>query len=52
MKKFRDFEEDELKHRRLKKESRQKIKTKLKDIIETEDWDELDYGKRNRSNRR
>lgn len=34
-------ETDGLKQKKIKKESRHNFKTHLQDVIETEDWDEL-----------
>jgi hypothetical protein len=43
-KSFKQYSEEneDVRKRPLKKESRHNYKTHLKDIIETEDWDELE----------
>jgi hypothetical protein len=43
-KSFREYSEEneELRKKRIKKESRHNFKTHLMDVIENEDWDELE----------
>lgn len=42
-KRFKEYlEEDDLRHKKLKKESRHNYKDHLRDIIESGDWDELE----------
>ena len=39
---FREYSEEDVRKRPLKKESRHNYKTHLMDVIEQEDWDELE----------
>lgn len=39
---FREYTEEDMRKRPLKKESRHNYKTHLMDVIEQEDWDELE----------
>ena len=41
-KSFREYIEEEIRKRPLKKESRHNYKKHLMDVIESEDWDELE----------
>lgn len=43
-KRFKEYleESDNIKHKRLKKESRHNFKEHLKDVMENEDWDALE----------
>jgi len=43
-KRFKEYleENDGIRHKKLKKESRHNFKEHLKDLIEHEDWDELE----------
>ena len=42
-KRFKEYlEEDDLRHKKLKKESRHNYKDHLRDIIDSGDWDELE----------